>query len=94
MPITAKDVQNIINMKDYTRIYFNPEITAISINLYSLSIQTNGQCGKNVPDTSFIWIKSHKMNSTDLYCEFQTGFSSPLNSVLSEIADLLYFYQL
>ena len=94
MPITANNIQIIINAKGYTRIYSNPKITAINVDLYSLSIQTNGQCGKNVPTTLFTWIKSHKMNETVLYCEFKTGFSSQLNNVLSEIADLLYFYQL
>lgn len=94
MPITAKNIQNIINAKGYTRIYSKPKITAINADLYSLSIQTNGQCGKNVPTTHFVWIELHEMNETVLYCEFKTGFSLQLNSVLSEIVDLLYFYQL
>ena len=93
MPITANNIQSIINAKGYTKIYSNPQIATIANNLYSLSVQTNGQCGRNVPTTHFVWITLHHMNDIDLYCEFRTGFSSNLNSVISEISELLYYYQ-
>lgn len=93
MPITSNTIQNIIDRKGYAGIYSNPQVT-LANNIYSLSIQTNGRCDRNVPVTNFVWITLRQTNGTVLYCEFKTGFSSQLNSALNEIADLLYFYQL
>ena len=93
MPITANDIQNIINAKGYQNIYSNPKVSCNN-NCYSVNIQTNGMCGKRVPKTSFVHIKNYGLNGSVLWFDFGTSFSPSLNTWMCEIADLLFYYQL